>query len=54
MWIVLTQITMIVAALWFLTGAGLNAGAQHLWMLVVGEGKEEGLPSPGIYSGRSA
>lgn len=30
------QITMIIAALWFLAGAGLNAGAQHLWMLVVG------------------
>jgi sugar porter (SP) family MFS transporter len=30
------KITMIIAALWFLAGAGLNAGAQHLWMLVLG------------------
>lgn len=28
---------MIIAALWFLAGAGLNAGAQELWMLVLGE-----------------
>ena len=30
------QITMIVAACWFLARAGLNAGAHELWMLVVG------------------
>ena len=30
------QITMIIAAIWFLAGAGINAGAQELWMLVLG------------------
>ncbi|KAL4857034.1 H(+)/hexose cotransporter 2 [Chlorella vulgaris] len=30
------KITMIVGACWFLAGAGLNAGAQYLWMLVIG------------------
>lgn len=30
------KITMIVAACWFLIGSGLNAGAQALWMLVLG------------------
>ncbi|KAL4451960.1 hypothetical protein ABPG75_007622 [Micractinium tetrahymenae] len=30
------KMTMTIGGLWFLAGAGLNAGAQHLWMLVIG------------------
>ncbi|KAL4422990.1 hypothetical protein ABPG77_005470 [Micractinium sp. CCAP 211/92] len=30
------KMTMTIGGLWFLAGAGLNAGARHLWMLIIG------------------